>query len=147
MCTPQIGDREYPGIPPVRPVTHRHMVLMIIGPMSQAGTLSAEELQANIERAVALKHEIEAATGHTVIVPHLDLMHLPPANGKPGWQQVFDHHSHLLQTKVDGIFQMPYEVDADVECVAMVGFWHQRRASITIYRQLREIPKLTQLTV
>lgn len=143
MCI--VGEIEYPNFP--RKVTHQHMVLLCVAPMTQAGTLAPEAVQANIDQAVTLAHQVEAATGHTVIVPHLELLRLPPANGQAAWEIHFAKYALLLRGKCDGIFQMPYNVEQDVECVSYVKWWHENRASIRIYRNLEDIPRFRQLSV
>ncbi|MBI4174985.1 hypothetical protein HY523_00015 [Candidatus Berkelbacteria bacterium] len=146
MCV--LGQKEYPNFPAAPPwptVTHRQLILFLVAPMSQGGTLPHEMVTHNIQKAVARAHAIETATGHIVIVPHLDLCHPPPRNGQPSWELLYTKHARLLQAACQGIIQLAYDVERDVECVGFVNWWHQHRASITIYREVTHIPRLCPL--
>ncbi len=148
MCVP--GEKEYPNIPAVPKAatpdwptaSYERLTLMLIAPMSRGGTINGSVVRANIDQAAAMGRAIEAATGHIVIVPHLDLEYPPvAANGMEPWQILFDRHARLLEG-CGGVYQMPYDCTQDVECVAFMRWWHERRASILIYREISQIPKL-----
>lgn len=149
MCTS--SEIEYPnlrfGRTPQAVITREQKVLLLVAPMTGGGTLTPEAIEANIERAIAMAHSIEATTGHTVLVPHRDLVHLPPPNGKASWEIAFSRHVHIMQRACDGIFQMSYNCHGDPECVALVGWWQKNRSSLHIYRDLREVPLLQKLTL
>lgn len=125
--------RRHPG------VTYTRMVIFLAGPMSQAGTLSDEQVRANIDAACAQAVEIEEATGHIVLVPHLDFLRPHPANGTLLWRTLQQRHMAMLATQTQGMFVMPYE-QSDVEVIEQASFWLKARANIIYYTRVDQIP-------